>query len=368
MKNKITKIAIVLLSSVFLLILNACDDNSQTFTISDTPISPVLSELNITQIEIDAVNTANPAISLNWQEADFGQQASISYAVQFANDEAFTNAVTTTTITGQNSITLSMAELNSAAGNAGLNPFEWATIYCRVIASLGTQSSNEISSNSIHFSVFPFFNYPFKDFYMVGDATSPGWDNNNNNPPLFRDANDENLYRFTGFYADGGHFKVLEIKGLWQPQWGTNDGSSIEVNPGTGSDPERFPTAGVSGVTEGFYTFTINFATNTFNFESFDASGIISPSTLSIQGSSVSATTSMNSLTFDGHIWFLNSIHLIPGDLEFLTNSGAIWGNTTSFSGISTEGGGSIPVVVEDDYDVWFNDLTGEYIMIPLNL
>ena len=34
-----------------------------------------------------------------------------------------------------------------------------------------------------------------------------------------------------GFWADNGHFKVLETKGLWQPQWGTDDGSTVRQQP-----------------------------------------------------------------------------------------------------------------------------------------
>jgi hypothetical protein len=51
-----------------------------------------------------------------------------------------------------------------------------------------------------------------------------------------------------------------------------------------------------------------------------------------------------------------------------MTNTSSVWAGTTEFSGKATENGGSIPVVVEDDYTVWFNDLTGDYILIPLNL
>ena len=54
--------------------------------------------------------------------------------------------------------------------------------------------------------------------------------------------------------------------------------------------------------------------------------------------------------------------------VNFITNTNTTFGSTTSFSGTATENGGNIPVVVEDDYDVWFNDLTGHYILIPLNL
>lgn len=368
MKNKLINISKPILIAIFLVILNSCEDNSETFVISSANESPVLSELSISQIELDATNTSNPGVTLNWKEADYGQQAAVKYSVQFANDQSFTSPVIASVITGKTTITLSVAELNSAAGNAGLNPFEWAPLYARVVASLGTQFSNEIASNVISMSVFPYFNYVFEDYYIVGDATSPGWDNNNNNPELFRDSNDENVFYYTGYFADGGHFKVLETKGLWQPQWGTNDGSSIEVNPGDGNDPERFPTAGASGVIGGFYTFTINFATRTFSFEPFDATGITSPASLTLQGSSLATAVSMTPLDFDGHIWYANGVRLTPGDIEFLTDSGAVWGSTTSFSGTATSGGGSIPVIVEDDYDIWFNDLTGRYILTPLNL
>ena len=76
----------------------------------------------------------------------------------------------------------------------------------------------------------------------------------------------------------------------------------------------------------------------------------------------------MTALAFDGHIWYALGIRLTPGDVKFTTGAGASWGSSSSFSGIATAGGDAIPVIVEDDYDVWFNDLTGRYILIPINL
>ncbi len=364
--KKIKRISAVSIIGLVLLFLSSCEDTTDTFQIS-APTAPVLADLNFTQIELDAVNTSNPALTLNWVESDYGQQTAINYAVQFASDDTFTNPVTAASITGKSDITLSISEVNAAAGNAGLNPFEWATLYTRVVASIGSQSSEQINSNTIQFDVFPYFNYVFEDYYLVGDATAPGWNNNSNNPALFRDENNSNVYYYTGFWANNGHFKVLQTKGLWQPQWGTDDGSTVGNNPGGGDDPERFPYGGGDGIPEGFYTFTINFGNNTFTFEPFDASGITSPATLSIQGSSVTSTIAMTPLAFDGHIWFASGIHLTPGEVSFLAGSDT-WGSSTSFSGVATNGGGSIPVIVEDDYDVWFNDLTGRYILIPLNL
>lgn len=65
---------------------------------------------------------------------------------------------------------------------------------------------------------------------------------------------------------------------------------------------------------------------------------------------------------------YANNVTLAAGDLSFVTNTGASWGSDKSFSGVATEGGANVPVIAGDAYDVWFNDLTGDYIMIPLNL
>ncbi len=367
MIKTIKKYSVLAFLGAFILAFTSCDDNSELFTISSSPTAAALEELPFTQLQLDAVNTNNPAVTLNWTAADYGRQASIVYAIQFANDANFTSPTTTATVTGQTSITLSVSEINSAAGSAGLNPFEWADLYIRVVSSLGTKTSQEVPSNAVLVSVYPFFNYTFDDYYLVGDATAPGWNNNSNNPALFRDETDSNVFYYTGLFAGGGHFKVLQTKGLWQPQWGTDDGSTVGVNPGGGTDPERFPYGGGSGIPEGFYTFTINFATNTFTFVPYNAAGATSPATLTIEGTSTS-NVAMTPLAFDGHIWYATGVRLTPGAVEFVTDGGARWGSTTSFSGVATDGGGTVPVIVEDDYDIWFNDLTGRYILIPLNL
>ncbi|WP_223445866.1 SusE domain-containing protein [Polaribacter litorisediminis] len=364
MKN-IKRFSAITIIGVFMVLFHACDDSSDLFTVVQ-PDAPVLAALDFTDLELDPINTSNPAITLNWDDADYGQQTSINYAIEFSKDAEFTDPVIAATTTGRTTITLSINEVNASAGNAGLNPFEWKPLYVRIVSSLGTQNQIESASNTLTFNVYPYFNYVFNDYYLVGNATAPDWNNNNNNPALFRDANDSNRFYYTGYFGEG-EFKILETKGLWQPQWGTNDASSIDVNPGDGSDPGTFPNNNTAISTPGYYQFSIDFATNTFDFQPFDATGITSPASLTIQGSSA-ANITMNALGFDGHIWYANNVRLIPGNFEFVTGAGANWGSSTSFSGVATDGGGAIPVIVEDDYDVWFNDLTGRYVLIPLNL
>lgn len=364
MKN-IKIISKFIILSLVLSVFQACEDNSETFIISN-PSASVLQELSYTDLELDKVNTENPAMTFVWSKADYGVQTPITYDVEFSADQEFTSPVIAATVNSRTSVTLSVSAVNTAVGNAGLNPFEWKPLYVRIVSSAGSRRGETASSNVISVNVLPYFNYTFNDFYLVGDATSPGWDNNNNNPALFRDSTNPDLYYYTGRFSDGGFFKVLSDLGNWQPQYGTDDGSTVGANLGGGSDPERFPTAGGTPVAEGFYTFRINFSTNTFTFEPFTVT-TTSPSSLELQGTSTS-TIAMTPLAFDGHIWYANNVRLTPGELEFVTNSGARWGSTSAFSGVSSDGGGAIPVVVEDDYNIWFNDLTGRYILIPLNL
>jgi len=359
------KISIFITTACAVLFLSSCEDSIDQLTVNETD-SVVLSELSISDIELDPVNGGNPAATFNWTSADYGQQTPINYMLEFSSDSAFDNSITTGSVSGINAVTLSVAELNTAVGSLGLPPFVWNAVYVRVTSSVGTQNDIQVTSNVISFNVYPYFNYPFKDFYLVGNATMADWNNNNNNPPLFRDASNPNEYRFVGYYG-AGEFKVLEVKGLWQPQWGTNDGSTIDVNPGTGSDPGTFPNNNSAIAAAGYYSFTINYAANTFTWAPYSAAGAPTFTSMSIQGSANSGFA-MTQSSHDSHIWYANAVALEAGDLQFVTNTGSVWASATSFSGTATENGESIPVVVGDDYDVWFNDLTGHYIMIPLNL
>ena len=365
MKN-IKNLSYLVLAVFSMILLTRCDDDSEQFVV--TPANTfALAELTITDIELDPVNTSNEALTLSWVEPEYGLQVSVNYEVQFSSDADFTNPAVGGSITGNNTLSFTVNELNNAVGLAGLPAFNWNTVYARVVSTLGTQKGEPINSNAISFNVYPYFNYVFDDYFLVGDATAPNWNNNNNNPYLFRNPDNSDEFNFTGYFA-AGHFKVLQIKGFWQPQWGTDDGTTVGVNPGGGSDPERFPTAGGSGITTaGNYSFTINFSTNTYSFEPYTGTAVASPTTVMIQGSASANPVAMNQLAFDTNLWYANGVRLTAGDFQFMADGNG-WGSTTEFSGTATSAGGNIPVPVEDDYDVWFNTLTGQYIFVPLNL
>lgn len=366
--KKIFNINKTLITALFaLLVLSSCEDTSDTFTVRET--SPViLADLDINQIELDANNSANPAVTFYWSAADYGEPAAENYKLEIASDEAFTTSTVVGTTTGVTNITLTVGELNSAVGTVGLFPFEWATVYAKVTSSLGSQNGLPVSSNAISFSVNPYYNYPYTDLYFVGPACASGWSNNNNNPVLFRDGNDQNKFTYTGYF-NADQLKILEQRGAWAPQYGEASQGVLAYRPNEDvADPA--PIDDISAA--GYYRFTANISTLQFSLEPFDGSGDALTS-LAVTGSAVDAETALQQYgvggsVFDEHIWYIPSVHLVPGDVQFLANGSQSWGGDTSFSGVATAGGNAISVIVEDDYEVWFNDLTGDYIMIPLNL
>ncbi|WP_282030474.1 SusF/SusE family outer membrane protein [Winogradskyella eximia] len=373
----IKKLKYVMLALGVLTFTTSCEEDPEFFASESTQIT--LEELPINQIIIDGGNLDNPALTFNWNNGDFNQAVVENYSVVFSDNPDFTDPKEATSAVGVSSVTMTMGALNTATTLIGLPPLEENTVYARVVASIGVQNELAVSSNVINFQVTPSFNYGFNDYYLVGNGTSADWNNNNNNPPLFRNPGNENQFTYTGYFTKGGggfddgRFKILEQRGEWQPQWGTaaNEGSDdiveagdIAGNPTTqDSDPGRF---GIPA--DGYYTFTINFSSQTYTTTPFDASGAADYSNITIQGSAINSDTTLTQSSFDSHLWYINSVNLQSGDLQFVTNTGATWAGSTSFSGVATDGGDPIPVVVQDDYEVWFNDLTGDYIMIPLNL
>ena len=360
---------------IVIVLFSKCEDTIGEFVV-ETPSTFSLATIEITQLELDAVNSNNPILTLNWDQAEYGQQVSVRYDVEFSTDETFTDSFIGGSITGNNTLTFSNSELNFAVGKAGANPFVNTPVYIRIRSSLGIQISVPSYSNIQMISVIPYFNYTFNDYYLVGNGTESGWNNNNNNPALFRNPENEFEFNFTGYFLKGvsndineGRWKVLETKGSWEGQWGIEGDDNFQTsgdvagNPGTqDSDPVPF---GIN--TSGNYSFTINFSSLKYTIEPFEGSPVVSPSSLTIEGASLESNIALTKSTFDTNMWYTSNVRMVPGNIKFIAD-GLSWGATTEFSGIATADGGNIPVVVEDDYDIYFNALTGQYQIIPLNL
>jgi hypothetical protein len=359
-----------ILSLIFftLVCFTSCEKDSEELRATNVSNS-ILVEADINTIDLDDSNPGNPAVTLTWSDADYGVQTAITYTIEASSDEAFTNPIIAGNSSG-NAFSWTVGQLNSTASQAGLPPFDFSSLYIRIKSSLGSQNVLQSMSNIIVLSVKSYYNYPFTDLYLVGPGCASGWNNNNNNPAMFRSADDENVYTYTGFF-NGDLFKMLEVKGAWAPQYG-EDNSVLSYRE-SDADPDPSPIDDISS--SGYYKYTANIGNLSFSVEPYTVSSPVLNS-VGINGTATPGGSSETALqkygvggnVFDPHIWYSTNIHLTPGDLQFVANNTDIWGSDTLFSGQTTPGGGTISVIVEDDYEVWFNDLTGDYILIPLNL
>lgn len=372
MKNKFK----LLFAAIAFVGLTSCEDENSFEIISPSPVQfTTISPENGSNIVLDENNPDNPALVISWNPAVYdGLQTQITYSVEVDKDGDEFDTPYSLGSTTARTLTVTVAQLNTAASEIELPVGSPQTMNVRVKATVGTTGSLPSYSNVLNYTVTSYLTYTFRDLFLVGSATAPGWNNNNNNPALWRNPANPNLYEYTGYFigggGDGAKFKLLETLGLWQPQWGTNGGSTIAGNPGTQSnDPGEFQNTGASG----YYKLTVDMSPSSLGYTFTPYAGSTSTiySSVGIIGSSTpggwDAETPMTQSTFDSHIWYLNNVALINGEAKFRANGSwdVNWGANTEYSGTGTQGGANIPVS-GTNYNVWFNDLTGQYMLVPV--
>ncbi len=311
----------------------------------------------------------NTALTLTWEDVTYGDPTAVNYTVEFALNGTDFAAPTVISTVNANEFVMTFGELDTKAKELVVTeetPYDGSPIAIdvRIKSTIGTPGAEEKYSEPITIVVTSFVSSappPLVNLFFVGPASSAGWNNNNDNMPMFRDADDQNLYVYTGkFNAD--QFKLLEVKGQWQPQWGVS-GGELAVNPGNTTDPDAF-----AAPSNGYFTLTVNTDTKAYSMDPYDASAAATYPTIGIIGSGTDggwdASTAMTQSSFDPHIWKITAT-LIDGEMKFRANNdwAVNWGSNTAISGVGVQNGANIPVAA-GTYDIWFNDLDGRYIMI----
>lgn len=326
-------------------------------------------------------SASETAMTVEWTDPVLSSnlEIDVNYTVEAALvGTNFAAPATIGTITNGTTISSTHTDLNAAAIGIGLMSDIAGDIEIRVVAKNLNENENELVRvpEIITVSVTP-YNVSFPYLYMVGDATTPGWNPDNNNTPIFRDQNVPNGYFFTGYF-NAGAFKLLETTD-WQPQWGTNDGSTLAVNLGGagGSDPGTFNVG-----TAGYYTYTFTTVgeAGSFTVAPFDASGSTTYATIGVIGDATpdgwAADTDMTQDANNPHLWYINGISLTgspdnsePNQLKFRADDDWIdnWGDngSTETYGISQYGApNNFRISETGTYDIWFNDLDRSYLII----
>jgi len=309
-----------------------------------------------------------------WTSANYGQNVAVNYEVQLdvadGTDE-FQEPRTLGSVIGANQLAVSVVTLNTAAIALGGEPLVEGEYLVRVKASVNN-TFEAIYSESVSITITPYQAFvPLQNLYIVGDATEFGFENNVGNAPLFRDPTNQYKFYYTGYFT-ANNIKILSARGSWHPQYGSAGDGILGVSNADGTNEP----GSIAVPSAGYYELTIDIAENTYSLVPF-ADGDTMPIYTSV-GITGSATpdgwpdngvqdVNMEANTANPHIWKISNIALSVNEAKFRANDSwdQNWGGTTAVSGTASLGGSNIPVTVEGNYEVWFNDLDGRYIFIP---
>ena len=357
------------------------NSNSVIYFVTTYPTNPpVLTSPTSNENFVLSIDNSNDvAITIAWSDVALSSDLGLdlSYNVQAAAAGSnFAAPVSLAIVSNASTLEATHADLNAVALGLGIAAGTAGTIEMRIVATNTNAGGNVLTriSDVVSISVTP-FSVAFPNLFLVGAATAPGWNNNNNNPPVFRNQNLPNNYVFTGYF-NAGEFKLLEVKGQWQPQWGTNGGGALAVNPGGGNDPGTFnvPTAGYYT-----YNFTTVGESGSFTATAFDASATTTYSAVGLIGPAIGGwgdgdEINMVQDALNPHLWNAQGVNFTNGQ-EFLIRANNQWSSVWRYNGSETLYGNSILAgdganfpftAATGSYDVWFNDLDGSYIILPL--
>lgn len=360
MKNNILKH--LFLSTATVLGLASCEDR-EIITIENES-APIVMDLSTQNLFLDSNFPANPALTINWEAATLTVPVEVKYQVEISKTEAFTNPqLLVSTAQSQTISTFTTLEMNNAAKKIGLVPDVAQKMYFRVSSFVGNNNDLLQASKVTSLTITPYLARPlynYTDLYLIGDATAGGWDNlatNGNLIPMLKTST-ASKYEFTGLFKAGG-FKMIKVKGSWDAQFGLGTSAGILSTDGGSGD--------IKILTQGYYKLTVDTSSLTYTIVP-----VTDPATtyanLSMIGTSTGGTDlQLTKSTVDPHLWMAKKVSLKTGVFKFRANNAwdVNWGTNSEFFGVGAAGGADIPLSAEWTYDVYFNDVSGNYTLIP---
>lgn len=347
--------------------LSSCDDR-ELITIENQS-TPIVMDLSNDNVFLDENFPANSALTVTWEPANYSVPVEVKYKLEISKTENFEMPILLTSTTQSvTNATFTTMEMNEAAKKIGLVPDESQKMYFRVQAYLGNNSMFQTSTvtnvNITPYAASP--TYEYQDIYLIGNAVIGNWDNlvtNNSLLPLLKTTT-PGKYTYTGYFDSGTDigFKMIKVKGSWDAQFGkgASDGL-LSTDGGSGN---------LSVPSQGYYTLSVDLNALTYSLESVTAP-TATYDNISIIGTvngNFDNDTQLTKSTFNPHLWSKMNVSLNSGEFKFRANNAwdVNWGTNAEFFGIAAQGGANIPLTSEWVYDVYFNDATGAYTLIPV--
>lgn len=353
----------------------SCDDDTEEFVLDTNQNSEIMLSPASISLEVTGENQDDLAERFSWNAASFDLPIQVTYQVEMDAQGGDFSAPIVLGATGDTNLAFTYGELNDLLLANGANAGVAENYDIRVRTVTSDPAIDSSVSNLVSATITPFAAYLFTDLYLVGNATEADWNNNNNNQAIFRDANDENVYYYTGRFV-ANEFKLLTDLGNWQPQYGTS-GNAVGLNDGNaGGDPGTFviPATGyydftidISGVTNddtGSSSFTLVENTAAASAPTYGSIGFIGSAT----PGGWDADTDMVQSSFDPHKWSARDVTIVPGEIKFRANDAwdDNWGATSEWSGQASLGSPDNMPIAAGTYNIFFDDITGRYAFIPV--
>lgn len=227
------------------------------------------------KLPLDKIRTPNEAVIFEWTATQSTSGNPVTYTWVADSSESFANPLIRRASDNggaSNRLSFTHAELVDLLAGVG-NP---TALYWRVEASSGGFTYSP-ATRLVWFEIFDVPN-----LYMLGDATSAGWDNNLEKP-LQLDNKGGGLFEIITSLEGDKELKFILQRGSWDVNWGGPDlgGSPVVIGqayPLVSSGPNiKVPESAV-------FKVTVNFSSGTFVLEKFGA-----PANLYLVGGSTSA-------------------------------------------------------------------------------
>ena len=328
--------------------------NSISFDVQPYPSTAPVIKAPVAGAEILLSGAAPDDVITTFTWSDYNSYGvNVTYLIEVSKKGA-NNFSTLGSVMNTKSFEATNKVLNDAVLSAGLQATVKGEVDVRVTAtSKSTGGTITKVSNIVTFKVTPYI--AFKNMFLVGDATAAGWNPNNNNQAIFRDPSNVNKFYFTGKFGTS-MFKLVEVLGNWQPQWGLKAGL---VANSDGGDPDPFTTSSA-----GYYAFSMDISAKTYTLTPYTGSKT-DYTTIGMIGdfNSWGGDLSLEQSTYDSHQWSLKDITIpTTGKFKFRADGAwtVNWGAGTELSGQGTQGGADIPLTA-GTYDIYFNDIDGRY-------
>jgi len=382
------------------LLFAACSDDNDSNPTLHMPDSFVLNTPAIAQLNTDLATT--DSVTYTWSQPDFGGwPAAAEYQLQFSLTNAWTqeydesaddntganyytnDAYYTTcsaSLSGDEIMTIMQKLGGWAEGEVPANQVLYVRAVSQIIGYSTLSTSEKIYSNVISMNTVPYY-VELKAaapeiWYLTGGCIADGsWSNSADAIgtgmlpmfPVYGNTYDKNglgIIEYYGYFPDNANFKIIAPKGLSNWNYGIcGDGTSCGTTYRDGGDDP----GNIWIETGGYYKIQVNTADCTCTIEPYDGSvTVVSPMYITGAWDEWSVATEMTAMeTCDGaenHNWKYTGT--ISGETKF-TNSGWSFnfGATEFPYGIGTNGGANIPVE-DGNYDVYLNDISGQYYFI----